>query len=539
MGQLTWSLADPGLDVLARVGVGAMALAVDAARENGHDLGPLQGRFDATELHLSWPDDVSDQAALTPFIEWVWQTRGAPAGQDPAEGMGILYLPGIHRGERRDDPTQRLVEHSGILSTFLQHPRIQGKTKPKTTESRIDDHVIRLRYVEPTSELPYLKDFAKQLFKRKRLVTGAVSFSSYIRPGATARHQGESSWTGRASEALALLCAPTACFYLQIRGRDWVVVAPDPGDLKQFALRRPAAALSQRGMMAASAADAGLRVLVAMRARFVARQLERGRGVVQECVVMRVGQVAWNRQSVRNRALRLRPTEEMVHEFELLERRLTNRLKPRAGDGGVFVTVPSPRGVIADNLVAGVYWYRGLLDVPTELREQVEKNRRKGESTQRVWFRWVRAHRKELRAFMDELEESRGTSTGEADAIFREAFHRALRGLYGREATQAQRGSRTVTDRLEDRTEKIRRELAKAQTRQHVRGVLAELFAEAGRNRVLQTHAQTIWRFMDDPQDWRRARDLALLSLATYSRPGGDAGADQAGDQEVDEGEEA
>lgn len=519
MGRLSWSLADPELDLLGRVGLAAIALALDAAKETGHDLKPLEGRFDATNLELAWPDDVSDQGALSPLIEWAWQTRGAPAGQDPGEGMGILYLPGVHRGDARDDSTQRLVEHSGILSTFVQHPNTQPKTKPKTLEARTDERVIQLRYVEPKKRLAYVNEFSKKLFLREALRNGRVSFSSFLRPGATARYRGEDSWAGSAVEAIPLLCAPTTCFYLQLRGKDWVVVAPDPGNLEEFVRLRPAVALSQREARAASEADAAIRVLVAIRTRSAVRQLERQLGATQECMVMRVGAVGWNRQSVRNRAFRLRPTEEMLDAFECLERRLANRLRERAEDGSAFVVVPSPRGVVAENLVDGAYWYRNLFDVPAGLRDQVEKNRRAGESSQRAWFRWVRAYKKEIVALMGDMQKLEPERTRDRDAAFSKAFHSALRSLYGREAAQATRGSRSVTDRLEDRTEKIRRELARAQTRQHVRAALAELFAEAGRSREIQDHGDEIWLFIDDARDWRRARDLSLLCLATYARP--------------------
>jgi len=517
MGDLTWSLSDPSLDLLGRTGVGAIALALDAARELERDLSPLVGRYDATDLSLSWPEDVPDQDALTRLVEWVWQTRNAQEGD---EGLGVLYFPGIHPRPLRDDPTSRLVEHSGVLSTFLQHPRVQPKTKPKTTESRIDDRIVRHRYVEPTKQVAYVRDFDK-FFKRRQQRRDPVKLK-YVRPGGTARHHGEVSWAGTIHQGLPLICAPTACFYLQIRGAVWIVVAPDPVDLRQFVHRRRVIRLSARETIAASATDAAFRVLLAMRTQTVARQLEQRRDIVQECRVMRVGKVAWNRLSVRSRALRLRPSEELLDAFERVERHLGNRLKERSTDETAFVTVPSPRGVITENLAAGTYWYRDLLEVPRELREQVENNRRTGESAQRAWFRWTRLYRRELSSLMTELQELDDEARA-IDAIFRDAFHEALRCLYGREAKMAKRGTRDVADRHNDRAEKIRRDLTKAQTRAHLREALAALFAEAGR------------RFIDDPHDWRRARDLALLSLATYGGNNADEDAEQ-GEEGREEG---
>lgn len=511
MGQLTWTLGDPDLDLLGRVGLGAMAGLIFAAEEEGHSFGPLRAKVDARSITLEWDDDVTDQDALTPLVEYAWQTRNASAG-----GLGIFYFPAVHASSK-DDFVARLAEHSGVLSTFLQHPRVQPKTKPVTAEVHLDEErVVPVRFVEPTGAVAYVKGFTSDLFKRKKLISGEVGFSSYLRPGATSRHAGEESWQGSIHEAIPLMFAPTACFYFHVHGSDWVVVAPDVTDLELFAMLRQDLRFDPRAREVASASDAGLRVLTTLRAR--ALNVLRKEGATSgACMVLRVGGVAWNRQNVRNRALVLRPDEVSLRAFEKLDARLANALVARKDGSGVFVKVPSPRALLAENLVDRAYWYRGLFDVPREQREDVEKNRKQGESAQRVWFRWIRRYRKELSELMADLEQLGVDGATGIDVIFRAAFHETLRRLYGREVDQAKRGSRDVRERLADRTEKIRRDLTKAQTSHHVRSVLAELFAEAGRTSSLQQHADAIWRFIDHPEEWRRARDLALFSLATYA----------------------
>ena len=478
MGRLIWSLADPQLDALGRVGLGAIALALDAAAAMGHKLAPLHGAVSATELTLSWPDDLADQQALTPLIRWAWQARGAPTGQPPEEGLGVLYLPGIHRADDRDNLTERLVEHSGILSTFLQHPRTQRKSKLRVAEARIEDRVLPLKYVEPVTEIAYVREFLAGLFRRQSLRTGRVEFSSFLRPGATTRYPGEGSWTGTVQEAIPLLFAPTACFYLHLGGADWAIITPDPVNLQEFVRVRPLVSLSNRAMLAASAVDAGFRVLLAMRAHAPIRALKRRDAAALECQVMRVGKVPWNRQNVRNRSLRMRPTEEALSAFECVERHLPNEIIDRKVEAGVFVRVPSPRAAIAENLASGRYWYCDLLDVPHALRQQLDQSRQKGESPERIWFRWIRYYQEQLTKLATDLETTMREDSSDIDSVFQDAFHAALRSLYGREAEQAHRGSRSVLDRLDDRTEQIRRALARSQTRHHLRATLAEIFAE-------------------------------------------------------------
>lgn len=515
MGELTWDLGDTDLDLMARAGLGALALALDTG---GSKLAPLECDVQRTSVTLRWPDEVKDLDALLPLFEWAWQARGG--GDD---GLGVLYFPAIHLGSKADDVVARLHANNGVLSTFLQHPKVQPKTSPRKREVEIDGKRVPIQYVEPRSVLRPVADFKKRLFKRNKLVAGVVTFPSWLVPGATARHPHESSWQGTARQAIPLLLAPCVCFYLRVQ-RDYVIVAPDVTDLEDFILDRPLLSLRGTQPWAAGLGDAGLRVLVALRARQVARGLGTERELA--CQVIKVGEVAWNRQRVRNQALMLRPASEALERFDALDRHLGNAVRMRKDGSAGFVTIPSARGTIADNLVRETYWYCDLFEVPRELRKRVEEQRQSSESTQRAWFRLVGYHRGGLREFMQEMWKMGDSSTA-VDEAFVSAFHEALRHLYGKEKEAAKRGSRSATERMQDRTEQVRRELSRANTRPLLRAVLAEFFAEAGRTVPLKDHRQAIWQFIDGARSWRRARDLALLSLATYKGRG-------SGDDETD-----
>lgn len=515
MGELILHLSDPGFGVPERLGVGGIALALDAADVEGHDLAPLHHAVDDRRIRLTWPEEVSDRDALMPLVTWAWQSRGSTA----EGGLGVLYLPGVHRGSARDDETQRLVENSGILSTYLQHPRIQPKTKQVAVSVHIDDsRETQYRFVEPKNCLRYV-DHAPKLFDRRgRLRTALVEFSSFLFPGATARHGGEPSWSGEPRRALALLFTPTASLYLQIRGKDWAVVMPDVSSLGAFVRvrRAPLWRWKVRDARAGGAADAGLAALAAIRVAAGARLQERLERVPVSCVVMRIGVVAWNtRQSVRNDCVHVRPTTHAVDDFQVVFRNLPNRIVRRKEANDHFVVVPSPRSVIADNLLRDTWWYRDLFEIPRDHRKRIDDVRKRRAKTQpasahRVWFEELTWLRDELRSIMDEL------TPRPIDRHFMEAFHLALRNHYGREGEAAKRGARSPRDRMQDFRETVRRDLMRAQTRGLLRAVLAEYFAAGGGNEALREHGPALWRFIDDPHEWRRARDLALLSLATY-----------------------
>ena len=107
-----------------------------------------------------------------------------------------------------------------------------------------------------------------------------------------------------------------------------------------------------------------------------------------------------------------------------------------------------------------------------------------------------------------------------SDGLFVEAFWETLAALYKCEAKAAERGgSRKPEERFDDLNEDIRRALTRAKTRTLLREVIADLFAKPVEHYRAPTGAQNpavIWRLID--QDWKRARDLALLALVSYQR---------------------
>ena len=518
MAELTWSVGEPGLTAFDRCGIGAMAASIYAASRLEVDLTPLEASFASDVVVLRWPDDVPPRDALVKLIEFAWQTR-QPTSQ---EGLGVLYLPAVHRGSARDAYPDRLLENNGILSTFLQHGKSQSKTT--WTRKRVefeDERSIEVRFREPKTKLKYVSAFRNELFDQNGETKSRVELAQFIMPGGTARHGGEKSWTGSAIQAIPLFFAPIGCFFFRAQKFSWVIVVPDVSDLAAFASVRPLVRIGWKEAEVRSLEDAGLGVAVAYRTQSAKRHL-----VLRGLEVLRVGRVAWNRQQrVRSSFCRLHPGMEQLDEFETVLRHLPNRYRARKDGEGDFISVPSPRGRISANLAHGRYWYHSLFDIPKEDREEVKKLSQKNESEERAWFRLVGYKRRALTAIAEELPMD---ANRELDRLFRYAMHEAMARRFGQEAEYAKRGARSVQDRWEDFRESSRRLLSRSNTRSTLRTALAGFFADAGGSQTLRENAQAIWAFIDSPATWRRARDLALFSLVTYQ-----------GKAEKEEGEEA
>ena len=521
VAELTYSVGAPGLSAMERCGIGAMAATIDAAEWDGVDWAPLDASFDRESVTLRWPDDVPARDALSMLIEFAWQAR-QPTSSD---GLGVLYLPAVHRGAARDAYSDRLIENNGILSTFLQHGRSQPKTKPPT-QHRIEfeeGQAIEVRFWEPKKKLKYVDDFSTKLFDRKGRAKEQIDLAQFIMPGGTARHRGEESWTGSAIRAIPLFFAPIGCFFLRAQEFSWVVVVPDVADLAAFAKVRPRVRIAWRDAEVRSIEDAGLRVAVAYRTQSQTRRL-----ALKGVEVARVGRVAWNKQQkVRSHFCRMHPAREVLNEFETVLLHLPNRYQRRKDGASSFVSVPTPRGRISANFVHGHYWYHALFDIPKEYHEEVKSLRKSNESEERAWFRLVGYERRALIAIAEELPMN---PERKLDNLFQHAIHEAMARRFAQEAEYAKRGARSVQDRWNDFRESSRRRFSRSNTRTTLRTVLAEFFAEAGGSPALRANAQVIWAFIDSPATWRRARDLALFSLVTYQgkgEPVDEAGGDE------------
>ena len=530
MAELTWSIGVPGLTALERCGIGAMAATIYAAERDGFNLTPLEASFDRDSVMLRWPDDDEPRDALTRLIEFAWQARQPTS----PEGLGILYLPAVHRGAARDAYPDRLLENNGILSTFLQHRRSQPTTSPPLRQwiELGKERSVEVRFVESKTKLKYVADFSEKLFGREGGPKTRVELAQFIMPGGTARHGGEKSWTGSAVRAIPLFFAPIGCFFLRAQQLSWVVVVPDVSDLEMFASIRPCVRIGWREAEVRSLEDAGLRVAVAYRTQTQTRRLS-----LRGLEVLRVGRVAWHRQqTVRSHFCRLRPGTEELDEFERVLRHLPNRYVARNDGAGGFITVPTPRGRISANLAHGRYWYRSLFDVAKEDLEYVKRASRDSESEERAWFRLVGYERRALIAIAEELQMN---ADRELDRLFRQAIHEAMARRFRKEAEFAERGARSVHERWEDFRESSRRLFSRSNTRSTIRTALAGFFADAGSSQTLRENAQAIWAFIDSPATWRRARDLTLFSLVTYQGRGGAEEGDDAANVEQSERKKA
>jgi len=545
--ELTWSLSDPGMGLLERAGLAALYMSLRAAEERQVDLSPLQ--WDESDLavdSVTIRSGADLESAIARLFEWAWQVT-----------EGVLYLPAVHRDHKaRDNAFLRVPTHNGIMRTFLQHPRVQPKGDLAQHVVQLDEdcHVaFAFQPVEP-SRLKPITDLERSRFFTKEGAPSdeEVSLSGWVFPGIAPRYGREVAWKGPPSMGMLLMLAPITCLYQQLHNQrgTWLYVVPDVRDLEEFDAIRvsPSFGLDPTYTDVASLGDAGLRFLAEYTSHPARREIGGG------CRVVAMGKVGYYQsQSIRKGVVDvdIATARTAIRRYKILHATMRNRWtkrkaetdsakgqkpkspKPKDENGTTashFVAVPTARGRIADNLAEGRPWYSDLGCPLAWDREALDRQRknRPGVSIERLWFNNFLYQRGRLMELIDQEE----MWDSPAERLFVEAFWQILASLYRREADAVERGgSRTFGDRVEDLNEDIRRRLTRAKTRPLLREAIADLFAKPVRkyrSPAVREHPAAMWRLIDD--DWKRARDLGLLALASYQSK---ENRDKAGDDDT------
>lgn len=486
--SLTLGLFDPGMTHLHRVGLAGLYMTLEklAARKfaphGSWDLDP-------TRVHLRW--NGKPKQLIEPLL-------GEAFGVSPDGAIQFA----AHRAHSMGQ-AQRLLIHSAVLGTFLQHGQTRKLADSDVSVSiSFDDKQVthRLRPIQS-----YQHQHASNLLTVDGELKQHVRLAGWVFPGGGVRHvafSAHTSLTAQPHHFLPLLFAPAAALYFLISRRtsdgkfdarqSAAVVLPHVTDLKRYAesFARYLSSPAQR-LYASSLGDAGLVGLVSL-------ELLRADGMMDvlpldSCTVFSLGTVVWSKQQkTRTGVTYLRRVDrDKLRLFETAARVLENRIVVKS-DGAYWIATSPSRGLIADNIAAGKPWFSDFW--------KLVRNRRLA----RILF----FDRKGLNEMI-----AQAPWPNEEDKLFVEAVHDALRNRYGALAERAR--ARGEAPQFGREFERIRTSLMRAKNPETLRAQVADLFARGGINKALQGGwVKVLALFTGD--DWQRTRDLALLGLASY-----------------------
>jgi CRISPR-associated protein Cas8a1/Csx13 len=514
--ELRIDLRAPGMTALLRAGAGGLASSLRALllRKSPRSswpapvpLGPGSALVASTSIRLAWGERPPEETLQVLFRE-SFRLRARE---------GILDLPGTYAPDRTPDIQVAVALQEALKLTFLQHGSTTRKAGPPRVHAfSLDEQELRLEFQ------PYAGFVHQEAWKdvAEALKRGSTTLAGWAYPGAAERHIGlrVTKMEYTPAEALCACFALVGCLsYKTPLTRGGALVALAPRDLVRFAQLRPRLTPDTLAKVSvAGTSDAVLAVELALR---MEEAQPRGEGTA-EALSLRT--LPWARQQKsRDQVLRMDTVPEAVlDQYDTVARSLPSRLKVlaapaksgkasgRKGPANFFVASSALRAFITDNLASERRWYEGFAtatDTTGSKRRFLHTFR-----TQDNLGALFPEERKGLIAMVQHLED--------AEQVLVESVHVALRQRFGAIADETRGNPAARRNRWNAERDRWRLAFAGAKTLEQVREKFADLWSRAGPNRALQERWMDVLPLLR--QDWRAARDLALVALASYQGKG-------------------
>jgi len=536
--SLTMSLFAPGMTILHRAGLGGLACTLKYI-ERAYNMGIVleeelpgdwsEGRppWEITEqsvtLHFGEPEKAGE--FLKRLFAIAFQIKD-----------GLIYLPGQY--DREPSMAVRAALQSGLTLTFLQHGKVRTLAKTETIlqYDPIGDgrSFVTVRYKRCES-YKHQQGWKNLTDNQGKVTTKPVEVIGPLNPGAIVRHV---AFTGRTKlvdtpdRVLPLYFALVGAIALPVNRGVGALVVPDVDDLIAFAIDRPM--MTPRTVIECRIAERS-------DALMQAKLRLRGRGLLRDCELPSFLAVTfkptpwasqqksrtWSRSSRADPSVRHvepdHPTRESrrLDQFEIALALLSPRIrakqeKIKIGKGRnaksiertvSFWTDSVVRPLIADNLAQGKEWYADF----TSLMRDNDANG--------TPYRYrLSSEREGLNTMIENVSYDQ---TSEKTLVL--AVHAAIRSRMAQIIAETQgesdsRPTQATKNRWNRFREQLRLSLVGAKTADQCRGAICGLFGRAGSNNILRNCWEDLLPLITHETQWQKARDLALLALASYAR---------------------
>ncbi|WP_026097619.1 type I-MYXAN CRISPR-associated Cas8a1/Cmx1 [Baaleninema simplex] len=476
MPKLTLSIFDPNTLLPHRAGIAGLALALDALSP---DDAPLSWQVTEDEVRLSW--EGSDREAITWLVRSTYQLEN-----------GYLNVPAL-----KLDSQGRYTFTQGVTSTLLQHS--QQRSLAKTTrplrfliEDGQPEITLEFRSV---LDCYYTRDL-KEAFTSKGKLKSAIPLKGHHLPGLVECFI-NGPYKESPSSFVALLFLPLACGYYKLPGPGLrsALAIPEVTNLKEWVmLRRNLSGQPYEQFRATGSGEAGLRFLLEDKVDDKSQQMG-----VQYCEVYQLGKQTWdgNQPYLKQAVYRIRAKPEMLELYQTARAFFPSRVQVADTETKrTWLATSKVLAWLAENLILGRPWYCGFFEF--QKSENIYKSDREG-----------------LIKMTDRLTED--------EKVVFNAVKGAFSNLLREEILLTQDQGRTFDVESYAKTKKkaIYR-LQRHNTKQQFSSALVDFLCR------FQSGAATgkgieIARWIHSDDNWRQARDLALLAIATYKKKSQDS----------------
>ena len=479
MTNITLSIFNPNTLLPHRAGIAGLALALSEIASSNS---PIKSEVTEDAVILSW--DCTDKEAIKWLLEQTYQIKD-----------GYLNVPAL-----KLDQQSRYIFSEGVVTTFLQHSKQRTLEKQSISLNfSLDENQpeIQVNY-RPLINCYYISDF-KDAFNNKGQFKKSIPVKGHHVPGLV-----ECFVHGAYQESpegyLSLLFLPIACSYYRLPGYLSGLVIPEVRNLKAWVRRRQAYAgktvtrLKPYGEFRANGAgESGLRFLLQEKLIEDTKNFR-----VDYCEVYRLGKQPWdgNQSYLKQAVYRVQVTDKVLDLYQIAWNVFPSAVK-KTDKGETWLANSKILPWIADNLIIGKHWYEGFY----EFRKSNELYERQGLVT--------------MTHYLEPLEQNLFDAIQGSFSVF-------LRG----EIQQATKQGRSLD--YPQVTKKVIYRLQRPSTQQEFASAVVDFLSQF-RSKAARGNGPEIYQWLHRDKNWKQARDLALLAIATYT------GKNKTGESEIPE----
>jgi CRISPR-associated protein Cas8a1/Csx13 len=500
--EMTLKLNAPGMTSLHKAGLAGLFMTLRAFDETKQKIKGLEWKLGPTQVMLTWQDDELRDA----FEDLINNSFFLDDGFIRLKGLEISKPPTVD---------QKHLLHTALLNSFLQFGPHRPTGSKITLTYEVDDRKFWIKDFAPIKKFRHqfaVSDFVNDDGHFKELIEAA----GWLYPGGGQRHvvHSDTKLNEPTKLALALLFAPIGVLYYAIRSRAkgrkarLAMLVPEVKDLGLYAeIRQAFARQGAFELTASSASDAALRMLTTIEANRTSNAFAQFVDGSFVCRVITFGIVSWNEKQKSRTYTRSifsghlpgfqnyqKAAAIFKNRWQLVSAkydRKGNQTEPER----YFVTTFSAREFIADNIALGNDWYHALANYLSnkEVREQLQ------------------FERKELYEMVETASYG-----DESERLFIHVCHESWRRRLGKLGQRATSENANFSGLVKKESEKLRTSLARCKNSETLRQTVVDFWSRAGANELLRGEglARLLPLFAED--NWKKARDLALLALISY-----------------------
>ncbi|MGI8542456.1 MAG: type I-MYXAN CRISPR-associated Cas8a1/Cmx1 [Aridibacter sp.] len=511
--EMILKLNTPGMTSLHKAGLAGLYMTLKAFDKKDVQIKGLQWEVQEKQIVLNWTDDKPKDAFENLVKESFW-----------IDDEGFIRLYGLEP-KREMSLEQRHLLYEGLLNSLLQHGQHRKKKAKRNLGYEIDDKKVWIKDFEPIKEFVH-QNVHKNWLDNNGFFKSEIEIVGWLYPGSSVKHTDSSTknaTTHRESFpfALCLLFSPVGVIYYLLKskakGKKYArksrlaLLIPEVKNLKSYAeIRQVIASQGVIDLTASSSSDAALRMLIALRTNSSGNQFAKRMQENFLCRVITLGIVDWSKQQKSRTATRtvisskLKGFENYYLADSIFKNKWQQVQEDRDSKGNLksperfFVTTFCGREMIADNTANGKNWYHNISEflANRETREQLYYER------------------KELGQMTKEA-----TYENENERIFIDVCHESWRRRMGKLGQRATNESTSFSNLANKEREKLRTSLARCKNAESLRETVIDYWSRAGSIKQLQSGGLAKILPLFDEDNWRKAKDLALLALISYQAP--------------------